>query len=100
MRREEYIETIVYNGQMINIGLNDYGQEYFIEYVNEDEQLVEEGCGSYNTDYMPVIEQRFGNPTMCEKYLTQKTCSDIFAHGYCSRCQYNELLQRNKKRTT
>ena len=39
MKQEEYIKTIVYNGQMINLGNDDHGQTYFLEYA-EDGKLV------------------------------------------------------------
>ena len=34
MKKEEFIESGVYNGHMYNIGLDDYGQQYFIEYMD------------------------------------------------------------------
>ena len=52
MKANEYVKTIVVYGKMVNIGLDDCGQQYFIEYVNDDGELVEEGCGAYNTDYL------------------------------------------------
>ena len=68
MKQEEYIKTIVYNDHMINIGLDDAGQTYFIEYL-EDDQLKEECVGSYIADYEDYIEWRFGNPeTNCPIY--------------------------------
>lgn len=45
MKQDEYIKTIVYNDRMINIGLDDAGQTYFIEYV-EDGELKEACVGS------------------------------------------------------
>ena len=61
MVREEYIETIVIGDKCIPIGLNDAGQTYYFEYADNGE-LVEECCGSYNTDYRSYIEYKFGDP--------------------------------------
>ena len=51
MKQEEYIKTIVVYGKMINVGMDDYGQQYFLEFVNDKGELEEKGCGSYNFDY-------------------------------------------------
>ena len=51
MKQEEYVKTIVVYGKMVNIGMDDYGQQYFIEYVDNNGDLVEVGCGAYNFDY-------------------------------------------------
>ena len=51
MKQEEYIKTIVVYGKMVNIGMDDYGQQYFLEFLNDNGELVEIGCGLYNTDY-------------------------------------------------
>lgn len=96
MQRNDYIDTIVYNGHMINIGLDDYGQSYYLEYVNEDGQLVEVSCGTYNTDYMRTIEEYFGTPTMCDKYSSVSECNDIFTHGYCIHCPRTKLYHASR----
>ena len=31
MKQEEYVKTIVVYGKMVNVGMDDYGQQYFIE---------------------------------------------------------------------
>ena len=64
MKPEEYVTTIVYNGHMINVGEDDYGQQYFLEYLDEDGTLEIAGCGSYNNNYMEVVEVLFGDPIM------------------------------------
>lgn len=56
MRQEEYIKTIVVYGKMVNIGIDDYGQQYFIEFVNDKGELKEIGCGTYNSDYDGVAK--------------------------------------------
>lgn len=93
MTREEYIKTVVYNGHMINIGMDDNGQQYFLQYV-EGDQLIEVGCGAYNENYQSYIEHLFGEPEQCVLYHTLDTCDQILAHGYCSKCSKNYLWQQ------
>lgn len=52
MKVEEYIKTIVVYGQMVNVGMDDYGQQYIIEYVDAAGELQIVGCGAYNFDYI------------------------------------------------
>ena len=56
MKQKEYVKTIVVYGKMVNIGMDDYGQQYFIEYVNNSGELVETGCGAYNHNYEEVAK--------------------------------------------
>ena len=62
MKQEEYVKTIIFRGRMINIGLDDEGQCYFIEYLNDKGEL-EEVCGyswcgyeGFLEDYFDVLE--------------------------------------------
>lgn len=91
MKQDEYIKTIVYNGHMINIGLDDYGQTYFIEYV-ENGELKEECIGSYIPDYEYYIEGRFGIPEInCPIYndiTTSATeCCTKRNQAFCDKCR-------------
>lgn len=56
MKRDEYVKTIVIYGKMVNVGMDDYGQQYFIEFVNENGELIEVGCGAYNFDVEDVAK--------------------------------------------
>lgn len=56
MKQEEYVKTIVVYGKMVNVGMDDYGQQYFLEYIDEDGNLAEVGCGAYNTNYEDVAK--------------------------------------------
>lgn len=56
MKQEEYVKTIVVYGKMVNVGMDDYGQQYFLEYINENGHLIEIGCGAYNDDYEDVAK--------------------------------------------
>ena len=91
MKQEEYVKTIVYNDKMINIGLDDAGQTYFIEYA-ENGELKEECVGSYVTDYEFYIEGRFGDPkTNCPIYndviTTDTESCTTFGKAFCTRCR-------------
>lgn len=56
MKQEEYIKTIVVYGKMVNVGIDDYGQQYFIEFINDNGELIEVGCGAYNFDVEDVAK--------------------------------------------
>ena len=56
MKTNEYVKTIVVYGKMVNVGIDDAGQQYFIEFVNANGELVEMGCGAYNFDYEDVAK--------------------------------------------
>ena len=59
MKKEEYIETIVVNKKMVNVGMDDYGQCYFLEWVDDEGNLQETGCGTYNLNYYEVALSMF-----------------------------------------
>ena len=54
MTSEEYIKTIRVKDLDVDLGMDDYGQSYFIEW-EDDEGRHEIGVGSYNTDYLSTI---------------------------------------------
>ena len=56
MKPEEYVKTIVVYGKMVDVGLDDYGQQYFIEFLNDDGEITEVGCGAYNSNYEDVAK--------------------------------------------
>ena len=56
MKQEEYVKTIVIYGKMINVGIDDYGQQFFLEYVDDNGELQEIGCGAYNSDIEDVAK--------------------------------------------
>lgn len=56
MKRDEYVKTIVIYGKMLNVGMDDYGQQYFLEYVDDNGELQEIGCGAYNSDIEDVAK--------------------------------------------
>ena len=98
MNRNEYVETLVLNGKMINIGQDDAGQCYFVEWVDDDGELMQESCGTYNFHYKKYAEYKFGNPESdCVYYSTQDmfNCDSNCAHrnefGYCDKCYYQDV---------
>jgi hypothetical protein len=56
MKQEEYVKTIVVYGKMVNVGMDDPGQQYFLELTNDEGELIEVGCGAYNTDFESVAK--------------------------------------------
>ena len=92
MEKEEYIKTVVMHGKMINIGLDDAGQQFFFEYVDDEGHLACIGCGAYSMDYTQALESLWGIPEDCE-YYGLGICEDhVFSHGYCPKCPYNKLI--------
>lgn len=59
MKDSEYIETVTVLGKEIKIGMDDYGQCYFFEYVDDDGTTQCQCCGTYNTDYLEEVYDFF-----------------------------------------
>lgn len=59
MTSEEYIKTFNINGKEIKLGLDDYGQCYFIEWIDDNGETQETGLGTYNFHYMEEIYYLF-----------------------------------------
>lgn len=59
MRKEDYFTTIVVDGKVVPIGIDDYGQCYYFEYVDKDGQLQEMTCGTYNFNWEKEISDFF-----------------------------------------
>ena len=58
MRKEEYIGTIEIRGYKVDVGMDDYGQQYFFEY-EEDGEIKTIGCGAFQTDFIECICYHF-----------------------------------------
>lgn len=102
MKDSELVEIIVYNGKLIKVGLDDAGQNYFIEFWTDDGYKTL-SVGSYNTDYLGFIEYVFGDPEAeCATFERIKheqrlakdnlpeDCPTPLAHGYCDNCKYHD----------
>lgn len=59
MNKEDYIKTIVVNDKEIKLGLDDYGQCYYIEYLNDKNEIETTSLETYNTYYMEEIYYMF-----------------------------------------
>ena len=84
----QFVESVNYNNQIINVYIDDAGQSYLLEYIDKDGSMKEISCGSYNTDYNWCIEELFGNPIKnCSIYNLQKAkdclCAEKYKHGFC-----------------
>jgi len=97
MQQDEYVTSINYNGALVNIGMDDYGQSYFIEYA-DGESVVTVGCGTYNTDYMSTVEYCLGDPKKCELFEQNASCEEWDRHGFCCKCPHSELIIRRDER--
>lgn len=49
--------STIYKGHLINLYMDDYGQCWVIQFM-EDGELKEEGCGTY-CDWRDYVEWRF-----------------------------------------
>lgn len=59
MDKKDYIKTINVNGIDIELGLDDCGQCYYIEWIDENGEKNDIGLGTYNACYMEPIYYRF-----------------------------------------
>ena len=98
MKKDEFIETIVVNNHMINVGYDDYGQTYFLEYIDKNGELVEDCVGAYETDYEGYAESIFESPENCTRYgvFIDGDCQE--GQTYCYRCPYSSMvIARNER---
>lgn len=63
MTREDYIKTIITkNGIKVDVGLDDYGQCYYIEWIDPvTKKMNTVGCGTYNPNYSDAIKTLVGD---------------------------------------
>lgn len=54
MKKEDFVKTVIIDGVKVDIGIDDYGQCYYFEYM-KDGKMIERSCGTYNTDYMEEV---------------------------------------------
>jgi hypothetical protein len=98
MNSKEFVTHIKYNDIDIDVGIDDYGQTYFIEYKDEDGTLRQKCVGAYVTSYIDYIEYRFGKPEKnCPIYKLVKTSETESCRTankmFCTSCRkfYNDL---------
>lgn len=51
MLKEEFVKTEIVGDYVVNIGMDDYGQQYFMEFVDKNEMLHTVGFGAYNLNW-------------------------------------------------
>ena len=51
MNKEEYFKTIYIKDTKVDIGVDDYGQQYFLEF-EKDGEIQTIGCGAYQFDFI------------------------------------------------
>ena len=97
MKKEEFIESIVLNDKLINIGLDDNGQCYFVEWV-ENNKLHQESWGAYNLNYKDYVEFKFGCPAVDCPYYPDNieiyptiNCKNKNKYGFCDHCFYQDV---------
>lgn len=56
MNEEEFVKDLEVCGVKIKLGIDDCGQQYFFEYIDENGETKEVSLGSYNFGYMDDIE--------------------------------------------
>lgn len=95
MDTNEYIKTFTINGQDIKLGLDDYGQCYFIEWEDEQNNVQTLGLGTYNFRYMEEIyylfdptykdlsrKDLYGEELTDEEKVLWKRYKDLFEEEY------------------
>lgn len=55
MTKDEYIKTYNIAGKEVKLGIDDYGQCFFIEFLNDEGELEEVCLGTYNIDVIEDI---------------------------------------------
>ena len=74
MRKEEYKGSITtLNNIKVDVGIDDYGQQYFIEF-EKDRKIEEIGLGTYNIWFMNdllylVDKENYLNGEYTEEYI-------------------------------
>lgn len=96
MTSKEYIKTFNINGKEIKLGLDDYGQCYFIEWVDDLGNTRETGLGTYNFRYMEDIYYLF-DPHY--KELARKDMfGDLTDEGWDELNKYNKMFEEEYKK--
>ena len=95
MKPEEYVKTFNINGKEIKLGLDDYGQCYFIEWIDDNGETQSTGLGTYNFHYMEEIYYLFD-----EKYkdLARKEMfGDLTDRDWNELNKYDKMFEEEYK---
>lgn len=60
MKSEEFVKKLKVRDKIVKVGLDDYGQCYFFEYIDDNGKTQEVCCSSYNPYYKDEIAGYFG----------------------------------------
>ena len=58
-KNDTYVETLVVNNKMINVFMNDPGQCYWFQWIDDNGMIQSMSCGTYCFDYKNIIEDFF-----------------------------------------
>lgn len=88
---ETYICSVICNKTMVNVFLDDYGQQYFYQYVDKETgKLVEVSCGSYQTEYLEQIEHDLNYDAWFSKQSKEYQEMIIEGRKRAAKCKLNE----------
>lgn len=59
MKQEDYVETLDVKGKKVDVGLDDYGQCYYFEFEDDNGDIKEVSCRTFNGDYVGEIADYF-----------------------------------------
>ena len=100
MKKDEYIKTLNIADKEIQLGLDDYGQCYFIEWIDDSGEKQSTGLGTYNANYLQDIYYLFdpeykelSRKAMWGDYMTPEEKNKL--HEYCEIFDKEYLKNRN-----
>lgn len=87
MKKSEYVKTVNIKGQEIHIGKDDYGQCYFVEWVDEDgphemgmgtynESIMEDLLYIFDSDYCELMRKMYLGDVLTDEELKKKSYYD------------------------
>lgn len=97
MTNEEYFKSFFINNKEIKLGIDDYGQCLFIEFINGNNEIETISLGTYNLNYMEEIYSIFDKTyiTLLEKkFLNKPFLREIKRNGKNMR----NYLKKNMKK--
>ena len=95
MTENEYVKTLNICGTEVKLGLDDYGQCYFVEW-EEDGKTRETGLGTYNSNYMEAIYYMF-DPRY--KELSKRGLfGELTEKDWLEYCRYHDMFDEEYKK--
>jgi len=53
--KDPYVNSLIVRGHQCDVYMDDYGQCYYFEYLDENNELQSVGCGTYNFNYLEEV---------------------------------------------